>query len=117
MSSNDEIQPLYATQLPEEIVQFLSKLSSPRLAGLLRAITVLAQFDIVPRLWQLETANSVLDRRNTVVIASTSAGKTLVMVIVMLADPKAIALALVPLKALMQKQVIICLLVWVLPLT
>lgn len=105
MSSNDEIQPLHAARLPEDITQFLTRLSSSRLAGLLRAISVLAHFNIIPRLWQLETANSVLDKRSTVIIASTSAGKTLVMVIVLLADPKAIALALVPLKALMQKQV------------
>jgi ERCC4-related helicase len=74
-------------------------------AQLLLTVHSLEKIGVQPQLWQLEAACSILKKCDTFVIAGTGSGKTMVMILVLLADPKAAALIIVPLKALMEKQV------------
>lgn len=65
----------------------------------------LKAFGIIPRPWQLEAAGHVLQGKHIAVIAGTGSGKTMAIILPLLARPTFASLTISPLKRLMDLQV------------
>ena len=92
-------------ELPVELQGILNSLEPQLQQELGDAIRTLQEKDRVPRIWQLESPACVLQGQNIAVSSKTGSGKTMIILIPLLARPSLYSLTISPLKSLMYLQV------------
>lgn len=94
-----------SVHLDDDSRALLSTLRPNLALELCKATYKLISFGITPRLWQLEANISFLGGKDTIVVAGTGAGKTMAIILPLLARPNLITLTISPLTTLMDAQV------------